>query len=85
MTPVLEDQILEKIDIGDDTKVICINPSCRTTLNRYHKINNHVGLCHACETKRAKEALDWDAERIDHWQRLSKFKPIVKELPTDLL
>jgi len=83
MKPTIENQIPEKIDIGDDTKIVCINPSCRTTLNRYHKVNNHVGLCHACETKRAKEA--WDAERIDHWRRLSKFKPIVKELSTDEL
>ncbi len=77
-----ENQIPEQIDIGDDTKVLCVNPACRKKLNRYHKVNNDVCLCHACESKRAKEA--WDAERIEKWRKLSKFKPINKEIPADL-
>jgi hypothetical protein len=74
-------QIALIIDKGEDKEVRCVNPRCKRKLNRYHKVNNRLGLCHACEEKRANQ--DWPEERLEDWRRFAKFAPIVKEIPPD--
>jgi hypothetical protein len=74
-------EVVPIMDKGEDKEVRCVNPDCKRKLNRYHKVNNKLGLCHACEEKRAKH--DWDEERLEKWRRFAKFEPIVKEIPAD--